>query len=100
MSLSKSTEEPGVRGGSSLGLRAWLWPILLALTLLTLVGIWLSWKIPQGILSYPDELLTAERSREMLLLGRDTVHFNFHPSFAKPPLQYWLTSLTLLSFEH
>jgi 4-amino-4-deoxy-L-arabinose transferase-like glycosyltransferase len=59
------------------------------------VTIWLACRIPQGILTYPDELLTAERSREMLLLGRGTVHLNFQPSFAKPPLQYWLTTLSL-----
>src|SRR4051812_14980169 len=75
--------------------RAFLWPLLCAGFLILGVGIWLGCKIPQGILTYPDELLTAERSREMLLLGRDSVHFNFRPSFAKPPLQYWLTTLTL-----
>jgi len=45
----------------------------------------------EGILTNTDELLTAERSREMLLTTPWVVHFNFQRSFAKPPLQYWLT---------
>jgi 4-amino-4-deoxy-L-arabinose transferase-like glycosyltransferase len=62
---------------------------------------WLAFEIPRGILSSSgDELLTAERSREMLLLGRAEIHFNFAPSFQKPPLQYWLTSLTLPRFNN
>src|SRR4051812_11221776 len=79
--------------------RAFLWPLLCAGFLILGVGIWLGCKIPQGILTYPDELLTAERSREMLVLGRDAVHFNFRPCFAKPPLQYWLTTVTLPNFD-
>jgi 4-amino-4-deoxy-L-arabinose transferase-like glycosyltransferase len=47
-----------------------------------------------------DELLTAERSRKMLLLDRLEVHFNLAPSFQKPPLQYWLTSFTLPRLEN
>jgi len=62
---------------------------------------WLAFEIPKGTLSSSgDEMLTAERSREMLLLGRSEVHFNLKPSFEKPPLQYWLTSLTLPRFEN
>jgi 4-amino-4-deoxy-L-arabinose transferase-like glycosyltransferase len=72
-----------------------MWPLALATLLLVAVSTWLAFKIGQGILTYTDELLTAERSREMLLLGRGTVHLNFQPSFAKPPLQYWLTTLSL-----
>jgi len=49
-----------------------------------------------GSLAHVDEYRTAERSREMLLdLPGLTVHENFEPSFQKPPLQYWLTALTL-----
>jgi 4-amino-4-deoxy-L-arabinose transferase-like glycosyltransferase len=55
-------------------------------------------QIPSGILTNTDELLTAERSREMLLTTPWVVHFNFQKSFAKPPLQYWLTTLTLPRF--
>jgi 4-amino-4-deoxy-L-arabinose transferase-like glycosyltransferase len=56
---------------------------------------WLSLEIPKGTLVATDELLTAERTREMLSTGPWLVHFNFEPSFEKPPLQYWLTTLTL-----
>jgi 4-amino-4-deoxy-L-arabinose transferase-like glycosyltransferase len=79
----------------------WRKTIIVTLLLVTSVFGWLAWEIPKGILSLsPDELLTAERSREMLLLGRSEVHFNFSPSFEKPPLQYWLTSLTLPRFKN
>jgi 4-amino-4-deoxy-L-arabinose transferase-like glycosyltransferase len=61
---------------------------------------WLSLEIPKGTLVATDELLTAERSREMLTQGPWLVHFNFQPSFEKPPLQYWLTTLTLPRFEN
>ena len=62
---------------------------------------WLAFEIPKGILSSSgDEMLTAERSREMLLLGRGEVHFNFNPSLEKPPLQYWLTSFTLARLQN
>ena len=62
---------------------------------------WLAFEIPKGMLSNPDELLTAERTREMLLTRQPwVVHFNFSPSFAKPPLQYWLSALTLPHFEN
>src|SRR5205807_3454598 len=72
-----------------------------AVVLIASVFSWLALEIPKGTLSSSgDELLTAERSREMLLLGRSEVHFNFNPSFEKPPLQYWLTSLTLRRFEN
>jgi 4-amino-4-deoxy-L-arabinose transferase-like glycosyltransferase len=55
---------------------------------------------PRGIVLGTDELLTAERSREMLLTGPWVVHYNFERSFEKPPLQYWLTSWTLLRFHN
>ena len=49
-----------------------------------------------GSLSHTDEYRTAERSREFHFTGDwATVHNNFAPHFAKPPLQYWLTALTL-----
>jgi 4-amino-4-deoxy-L-arabinose transferase-like glycosyltransferase len=56
---------------------------------------WLALEIPKGTLTATDELLTAERSREMLSTQPWVVHFNFQRSFEKPPLQYWLTSLSL-----
>ena len=61
---------------------------------------WLSFQIPKGTLVATDELKTAERSREMLSAGPWLLFFNFEPSFEKPPLQYWLTSLTLPCFEN
>jgi Dolichyl-phosphate-mannose-protein mannosyltransferase len=36
----------------------------------------------------------------MLLTTPWVVHFNFQKSFAKPPLQYWLTTLPLPRFEN
>lgn len=36
----------------------------------------------------------------MLLFGRSQVHFNFGPSYSKPPLQYWLTTLSLPVFKN
>jgi 4-amino-4-deoxy-L-arabinose transferase-like glycosyltransferase len=61
---------------------------------------WIGLQAPFGIMSGTDELLTAERTREMLMTGRWEVHYNFQPSFEKPPLQYWLTSLTLPRFQN
>ena len=79
----------------------WRKPVAVTVLLIGSVFGWLAMEIPKGILSHSgDELLTAERSREMLLLGRSEVHFNFEPSFRKPPLQYWLTSLTLQRFKN
>lgn len=70
------------------------------LTVLAFV-LWLGLLAPRGTMWDTDELLTAERSREMLLTGeRGVVHYNFHRSFEKPPLQYWLTSFTLPRFEN
>jgi 4-amino-4-deoxy-L-arabinose transferase-like glycosyltransferase len=66
-----------------------------AALLIVSVFIWLGFEIQHGRLTNTDELVTAERSREMLLTGQWTVQFNFQPSFEKPPLQYWLTTLTL-----
>jgi 4-amino-4-deoxy-L-arabinose transferase-like glycosyltransferase len=52
-----------------------------------------------GFLISKDEFITAERSREMLLLGHGAVRDNFEVSVVKPPLQYWLTTLTLPRFK-
>jgi 4-amino-4-deoxy-L-arabinose transferase-like glycosyltransferase len=60
---------------------------------------WLGREVHSDLLVNTDELLTAERSREMLLLGPATVHDDFAISVAKPPLQYWLTALTLPRFK-
>jgi 4-amino-4-deoxy-L-arabinose transferase-like glycosyltransferase len=64
-------------------------------------ALWLGLEAPHGTMWATDELLTAERSREMLITGQQSVvHYNFHRSFEKPPLQYWLTSLTLPHFAN
>lgn len=64
-------------------------------------ALWLALEAPHGTMWGTDELLTAERSREMLITGeRGVIHFNFHRSFEKPPLQYWLTSFTLPRFQN
>ena len=60
----------------------------------------LSFEIPKGTLTHTDELLTAERSREMLSTDPWVVHYNFQQSFEKPPLQYWLTALTLSRLQN
>src|SRR5437660_817829 len=62
--------------------------------------VWLGLEAPRGILSGTDELLTAERSREMLMTEPWVVHYNFHRSFEKPPLQYWLTGFSLPHFHN
>ncbi|HXX42455.1 MAG TPA: glycosyltransferase family 39 protein [Chthoniobacterales bacterium] len=69
--------------------------MIAAMLLIVCVISWLSLEMPHGLFTNTDELLTAERTREMLLLGRAPVHINFEPSFEKPPLQYWLSTLTL-----
>ena len=75
-------------------------PIAIAAVALAALLAWLSLEIPKGTLVGTDELLTAERTREMLSASPWLVHFNFRPSFEKPPLQYWLTTLTLARFEN
>ncbi len=71
------------------------WAIATAIAVLVSVFAWLAFEIPRGTLTHTDELLTAERSREMTLTGPWVVHYNFQRSFEKPPLQFWLTTLTL-----
>lgn len=75
--------------------------IAITVAIIAIVFGWLALEIPEGILSSSgDEMLTAERSREMLILGRFEIHFNLKPSFEKPPLQYWLTSFTLAGMQN
>jgi 4-amino-4-deoxy-L-arabinose transferase-like glycosyltransferase len=75
--------------------------IVIAIVIIASVFSWLALEIPKGILSSSgDEMLTAERSREMLLLGRAEVHFNLRASFEKPPLQYWVTSFSLARLQN
>lgn len=76
------------------------WAIAATALVIVCVFGWLAFEIPKGTLWNTDELFTAERTREMLLTEPWVVHFNFHRSFEKPPLQYWLTSLTLARFSN
>src|SRR5436189_290710 len=62
--------------------------IALASFIIVCLVAWLAIEIPRGILTDTDELLTAERSREMLLSTPWVVHFNFQRSFAKPFRRY------------
>src|SRR5438045_193393 len=63
-------------------------------------GVWLGLEAPRGTMWGTDELLTAERTREMGMTEPWVVHYNFHRSFEKPPLQYWLTGLTQPRFQN
>src|ERR1700730_10148019 len=76
------------------------WALATALAVLVFVFGWLGFEIPRGTLMHTDELLTAERSREMLLTEPWVVHYNFQRSFEKPPLQFWLTTLTLSRIQN
>lgn len=76
-----------------------LWPSILAGLLVIILAVWLSLRAGRELITNTDELLSAERSREMTLLGPWAVHLNFKPSFAKPPLQYWLTAPLLAGWE-
>ena len=69
-----------------------------SLLVIFLVG-YLFFLIQEGSLISKDEFITVERSREMLLRGRGAVRDNFAVSALKPPLQYWLTTLTLPLFK-
>lgn len=62
--------------------------------------VWLGLEAPRGIVFGTDELLTAERSREVLMTEPWVLHYNFRRTFEKPPLQYWLTSLSLSQFQN
>jgi len=74
-------------------------PIAVTALVIALVVSGLAFLIQKGLLTNKDEFTTAERTREMLLLGRGAVRDNFAVSVVKPPLQYWLTTLTLPRFE-
>jgi hypothetical protein len=74
-------------------------PVVATGLLIVCVFSWLFFLVQKGLLISKDEFTTAERSREMVLLGRGAVRDNFAVSVVKPPLQYWLTTLTLPRFE-
>jgi 4-amino-4-deoxy-L-arabinose transferase-like glycosyltransferase len=52
------------------------------------------WNLGGDALIHWDEGRTAERAREILVFHDwITLHLNYQPDFAKPPLYYWLTAL-------
>src|ERR1700736_77836 len=74
--------------------------VAIATLIILAFAVWLGLEAPRGILSGTDELLTAERAREMLMTEPWVVQYNFDRSFEKPPLQYWLTGFTLPRFQN
>jgi 4-amino-4-deoxy-L-arabinose transferase-like glycosyltransferase len=69
-----------------------------SLRLLTAVlflgAILIFWNLAGDALIHWDEGRTAERAREILVFNDWlTIHLNYRPDFAKPPLYYWLTAL-------
>ncbi|HEY2124749.1 MAG TPA: glycosyltransferase family 39 protein [Chthoniobacterales bacterium] len=77
-----------------------VWPIIVAAFMALCIFSWLAFAGARGRLSQDSEFYTAERSREMLLLGPWGVHDNFQLSGVKPPLQYWLSAFTLARFHN
>jgi 4-amino-4-deoxy-L-arabinose transferase-like glycosyltransferase len=65
------------------------------LSVVLLLGtILIFWNLGGSELTHWDEGRTAERAREILVFNDwDTIHLNYQPDFAKPPLYYWLTAL-------
>lgn len=56
-------------------------------------------KIRSGTLWQNDELLTANRAREILVRNDPyTITLNYHVDCHKPPLQYWLTAYLLRTY--
>ena len=80
--------------------RSRIWSTTVAALIIICVFGWLGIQSRTGFLNNEDEFLTAERSREMLLQGPWAVHDNFEVIDVKPPLQYWLTALTLPLFKN
>jgi 4-amino-4-deoxy-L-arabinose transferase-like glycosyltransferase len=73
----------------------WLYPALLTAAGLVLFF----WRLGVPGLMDPDEGRYAEIAREMLLLKDWLIpHLNLVPYLEKPPLVYWLTSLSLAAF--
>ena len=73
---------------------------LLALVMgaaLFFTALWM--QMGSGRLWHHDEILTAERAREMVVSGDPwAVRLNGRPNFQKPPVQYWLTAGLLRLF--
>lgn len=68
----------------------------LALALVALHAIWASSGLFEHHIGHPDAFKTAGRTRAIVETGDWwTIHWNAEPSFAKPPLQYWLGAALL-----
>ena len=69
-------------------------PKILLAAVLLLGTVLIFWNLGGGDLTHWDEGRTAERAREILVFNDWlTMHLNYRPDFAKPPLYYWLTAL-------
>ena len=89
--MSKSSTQLPKSSGTSLSQPWWLYPSLIALAGFILFFFRLG--VP-GLMD-PDEGRYAEIAREMLLLKDWLIpHLNLVPYLEKPPLVYWLTSLS------
>lgn len=77
-----------------------VWPVSVAVFMALCIFSWLALESARGRLTQDSEFYTAERAREMLLLGPWAVHDNFQISGVKPPLQYWLSTSTLARFHN
>lgn len=84
-------EPPAVTPAENRRLDFWLPAVLAGIFVLLLLP-----KIGAGTLWHHDELLTANRAREMIVRGDVfEVTVNFEPSVKKPPLQYWACAALL-----
>jgi 4-amino-4-deoxy-L-arabinose transferase-like glycosyltransferase len=93
--MSKSSTLPPASSGTSASEPWWLYPSLI--TLAGLILFFLRLGVP-GLMD-PDEGRYAEIAREMLLLKDWLIpHLNLAPYLEKPPLVYWLTSLSCAAF--
>jgi 4-amino-4-deoxy-L-arabinose transferase-like glycosyltransferase len=76
--------------------RSDLLPFLLLLAVIALGAVFFVGDLGEGTFQPWDAFYTFLRSRNILESGDWlTIHYNFEPSFKKPPLQYWLTALLL-----
>ena len=77
--------------------KRWLYP-----GIITLAGLGLFFfRLGASGLMDPDEGRYAEIAREMLLLKDWLIpHLNLVPYLEKPPLVYWLTSLSFAAFSN
>src|SRR5689334_4869267 len=72
------------------------WSVTLGLLAILIIGQYYWQTLPIGCLHHTDEYLTLDRSNAFLI-KKDwlTVYSLNQPTFKKPPLQYWLTALSM-----